>query len=292
MDDQGPLSVRFLAALPEPLRAGASTSGLEALLAGRLTAARAAFPGVALPDDAFVARLAEGCADGGALSTLKTDELYLACAAARGNTAAIALLEARYFGDALTALRRMNLGNAKTEDVLQTIRRRLFVAEGPTRPKILEYGGRGELRGWLRVTAVRDALKALRGREREVLVEDERLLELPQAVGDVELERMKALYRPAFQQAFRDAFTALPAREKNLLRQSVLDGLSIDDLALLYHAHRATCARWLEAARGTLFTETRRRLMERVGIDEAECESIIRLVQSQLHVTLRRLFDA
>ena len=82
---------------------------------------------------------------------------------------------------------------------------------------------------------------------------------------------------------------ALSDREKNLLRQSAIDGLSIDDLAALYRVHRATCARWLEAAREALFSDTRRRLIDEAGIAEAECDSIIRLVQSQLHVTLRRV---
>jgi hypothetical protein len=50
-------------------------------------------------------------------------------------------------------------------------------------------------------------------------------------------------------------------RARNLLRQHVLDGLTIDELARLYRAHRATCARWLADARSELALHTRRHLV-------------------------------
>jgi RNA polymerase sigma-70 factor (ECF subfamily) len=100
---------------------------------------------------------------------------------------------------------------------------------------------------------------------------------------------LKQKYREAFRQSFVEAVAALPPRERNLLRQNVIDGLSIDDLGKLYGAHRATAARWLAEARKELLAGTRVRLVERVGIPEDECDSIMRLVHSQLDVTLRRL---
>ena len=294
MKDQGPLSTLLGASLPEAAR-DALPSDLEPTLEAFVSEAKAAFPEVTLAEARFLERVGELFAElpsDAPLASLRAPELYLACAAASGSDIAISLLESRYLGDARAAVARMNLGQARMDDVLQIVRRRLFVAEVGGRPKILEYGGRGELRGWLRVTAVRDALKVIRSERHEVASEDERLLELPVGPGDPELEQMKALYRPAFKQAFVEAFSALTPRQKNLLRQQVLDELSIDDLATLYHAHRATCARWLEGARQTLLDETKRLLMAKIGIDESECDSIIRLVHSQLHVTLRRLLGS
>ena len=81
---------------------------------------------------------------------------------------------------------------------------------------------------------------------------------------------------------------SLTARERTLLKQQIVDGLTIDDLALLYRVHRATCARWLQSAREQLLSRTRRAFMSRARINSEECESIMRLVRSQLDVSLHR----
>jgi RNA polymerase sigma-70 factor, ECF subfamily len=253
-----------------------------------LDEARARFPGLEVADARFAERVAAARQEAEGTALLGP-ELYLTTAAGDGSSAAVAFLAAEYLGAARTAVARMNLGDARADDALQIFRDRLFVRDGVSAPKILDYGGRGDLRGWLRVGAVRQALKVVRGERREIASDDERIFEEGAgAARDPELDQMKALYQPAFKRAFQAALASLPDREKNLLRQSAIDGLSIDDLAALYRVHRATCARWLEGARQTLFSETRRQLVEEAGIAEAECDSIIRLVQSQLHVTLRR----
>ncbi len=286
------LAALLLASVPD----GAVAPGpeLEAWIGRLLDEAHRAHPSISLDDDLFIERVARVWpqAESGGFPQLRAAELYLTAAASAGDTAAIELIDTHDFVDARAAVQRMGLGQARTDDALQIFRRKLFVSEDDSPPKIVEYGGRGDLRGWLRVGAVREALKIVRSEKREVAMDDARLLdEAPAASRDPELEQMKALYQPAFKRCFADALAALPAREKNLLRQQALDGLSIDDLAALYHVHRATCARWLEAARRQLFDETRRRLMQDVGIAEGECDSIIRLVQSQLHLTLRRVLD-
>ena len=292
MGAPGHLTALLLASLPDgaPVPGAAVGTWLETLLAE----AHAAHPAIALADELFVERVARvwPVTEGEALPSLRAAELYLTAAAGAGDPVAIGLIDTNDFVDARAAVERMGLGKARTDDALQIFRRKLFVSEDGSPPKIVEYGGRGDLRGWLRVGAVREALKIVRSEKREVGLDDARLLdEVPAAGRDPELEQMKALYQPAFKRCFEAALAALPVREKNLLRQQALDGLSIDDLATLYHVHRATCARGLEAARVRLFDETRRRLVEDVGIAEGECDSIIRLVQSQLHLTLRRVLD-
>ncbi len=61
------------------------------------------------------------------------------------------------------------------------MRQRLFVGGGtagpPTSPgKIAEYGGRGDLRRWVRSVAVRTCLNELRKGKREILVDDDHLI--------------------------------------------------------------------------------------------------------------------
>ena len=82
---------------------------------------------------------------------------------------------------------------------------------------------------------------------------------------------------------------ALPPREKSLLKLSYLDGLSLDEIGALYRAHRTTVGRWLDAARQRILDDTRRGLGERLRLGEAEVDSLMALIRSQLDVTLHSL---
>jgi RNA polymerase sigma-70 factor (ECF subfamily) len=135
-------------------------------------------------------------------------------------------------------------------------------------------------------------MKLGRGRGRESSLEEDQLGE--RVAGDSEdpeLEYMKAVYRPRFKEAFREALGELAPNERALLKQSLLDGLSIDALAGLHQVHRATAARWVAAARERLITATRARFQAKVRVDARECDSIFRALGSQLDITLRRLGD-
>ena len=63
----------------------------------------------------------------------------------------------------------------------------------------------------------------------------------------------------------------------------------MDEIAGLYGVHRATAARWVDRIRDKLEVETKRRLRERTGLAGAELDSAVRLVQSRLEVSFRRL---
>ena len=71
------------------------------------------------------------------------------------------------------------------------------------------------------------------------------------------------------------------------MRHSVIDGLGIDQIAAIYHVHRATAARQLERARRTLITATREHMRATLGVTEAELDSIMRALASVAEVTLR-----
>lgn len=100
---------------------------------------------------------------------------------------------------------------------------------------------------------------------------------------------MRERYRDQVKQAFAAAFAELAQRERNVLRQYHIDGLTIDQLANLYQVNRATTARWVAGARLSVITRTRRQLVDRFGIAAAEVDSIIRLVRSHLDVSVREI---
>lgn len=216
------------------------------------------------------------------------EDLYLACACVNRDAAALAIVEERYLPDVDGALRKMGLTRDRIDDTKQGLRRLLFVGDETTPPRIGEYRGSGELRAWMRVTAMRAALKLLRKGSRDVPAGDAAILEARAQEDDPELAYMKATYRAAFKTAFQEALESLQPRERTLLKQQLVDGLGIDELGTLYEVHRATAARWLQAAREKLLVRTRRMFMLRARISSDECESIMRLVRSQLDVSLQR----
>jgi RNA polymerase sigma-70 factor (ECF subfamily) len=246
-----------------------------------LAGARAAWPGVHVADHVFHAYVLERIGDAD-LTADAASSLYLACACAHGDTAALRAFESRHMPDVERALVRTRLSSADVAEVMQSLRQQLLA--GPS-PRIASYTGRGDLAAWLRVTAVRAALKRIRGRKPEVAADDA-LLAARSVGDDPELVYMKELYRRAFRESFGAALDVLDAREKVLLRQHFVDRLGVDDLAPLYQVHRATVARWVQRARDRLLDETRRQFMQRAHVSARECESVLRLVRSRIEVTL------
>jgi RNA polymerase sigma-70 factor (ECF subfamily) len=89
-----------------------------------------------------------------------------------------------------------------------------------------------------------------------------------------------------FKDAFAEAVTAIPDKERAILRLHFVDGLTIDEIGVVYRVHRATAARWLGRARTTLLGEIRRRLAARLGATDSELDSVMRGVRSQLDISL------
>lgn len=291
-----PLSSAFLEGAREAGQPGdqAAAPGLE--LEGALVAAvgrgRAALPQIRC-SDAHFARFLGARVPAEALASVRVEDLWVACGCAAGDPSALEAIEARYFPDVDVALGKMGLARERMDEVKQGLRRLLFVGgEDRTPPRIAEYRGTGDLRAWLRVTAMRAALKLLRKESRETPAGDDAILEARAHEDDPELAYMKAAYRAAFRAAFQEALDSLHPKERTLLKQQIVDGLGIDELGALYQVHRATAARWVASAREKLLGRTRRTFMLRARLSSDECESIMRMVRSQLDVSLHRRLAA
>jgi len=271
----------------------ASQRGDGAAFAAAVAAARSAWPTIELSPERFVAYLAdrmpEAVEPAAALAALNVSDLYLACACAAGDPAALAAFDAHCLTVVDSALLRLRLSADMAEEVKQRLRRTLLVSEhGP--PRIVGFAGRGALRSWVRVLAVHEAWGMLRAARGQVDGDiEERLADLASAGASPELEYLKRTYRLDFERAFRAAIQTLSPRERTLLRQHFLDGVSINQLGALYRVHRATIGRWLERARAAVLAATRAHLMEHLDVPRAEIESILRLVLSRLELDLRSL---
>jgi RNA polymerase sigma-70 factor (ECF subfamily) len=266
-------------------------------LAGAIEHARQSWPGVRIDPALWcrylAARLPPPAELPRMLPRLSVDELYLCCACAAGEPRAVAAFQQRYLPLIDGALLKLRLGPGLREEVRQQLAMRLLVADEGTPPLLAGYAGTGKLGSWLRVVTARVARRALEQEKRVVLSEDDRLeQELVAGQPDAELRHLKAAYREAFRHAFRHALGSLRPREITLLRQRFVDGLSLERIGAVYRVHHTTARRWLEKTRLLLLQRTVEALAERLQISKQECSTIIRLIQSDMDLTLHTLLKS
>jgi RNA polymerase sigma-70 factor (ECF subfamily) len=212
-------------------------------------------------------------------------ELHLALACARGDATAIAAFDRAYLDVVPVALAGMKLAAATVEDVRATVRDKLLLPEGDRAPRIVEYAGRGRLRGLIQVAATRTAIDRIRLEAREAELPARELA----APGNVELSLIKAQYRQAFSEGFARAVAAASRRDRNLLRLHFLGGVTLEQLAQMYGVHRATVVRWLAAAREAVFGATRDHVAEAIGAPSDELDEMFELVKSRVELSVERL---
>jgi RNA polymerase sigma-70 factor (ECF subfamily) len=221
---------------------------------------------------------------------LSLGDLYLATACRRGDNAALRRFEAAYGALFDRAIRRSpGLGFTEAE-FRQLVLDRLFVPREDTPPRISKYEGRGSLEGWLRVMTSRLVIDLSRRKKQPSTAGDERLVERMEDDQDTELAVLRHRYGPMLEQAFSAGLGALTIRQRNLLRQRYLHEVSADALAKVYGVHRATLFGWLEKARVALLLQVRQALAAAVPGDQLE--SVVGLLGSDLHLSVRRLLDS
>ena len=226
-----------------------------------------------------------GAPDPTAIAAACAADLHLAQACAEGQTAALAHFE-RTLAAVRPAVTTLGADPADVDEVLQRLRVQLLVGDPPG---ISRYRGSGELRAWLRVVAVREAVRVLTERGRHQLVDDTRLVESYLPAIDGERELIGGELGAAFRAAFEEAIRALPARDRLVLRQHGIDELSIDQMGDLHGVHRATAARWVEHARAELARATERSLQARLGGTAAEARSLLQQLMSRMDASVHRL---
>ena len=267
---------------------------VEAVLRSRWDEARAARPSVRLAAEAWVRALANGLdPDHGVeqmldrLGKLHTGDVYLAQACATGDTAALAAFETTCRDAIEGSLRAMGLADHVIADIGQDVRRKLLVT-GDGGPRIATYSGRAALRTWTRTVATREAVGRMRKRS-EVVADEDLLAALPALDDGPEAHHFRERYRDELKQAFEEAMASLTAQQRNVLRHHYIDELTIDEIGALYAVHRTTAFRWLESARATLARRTQHAFQRRIHATPSEMQSIVRLLESNVELSLRRV---
>jgi RNA polymerase sigma-70 factor (ECF subfamily) len=258
----------------------------DARFAAYVAAGRKAWPAIDLSPDAFARYLEARSPDGQPPSLERAPDLYLACACLEKNAAAVAAFHASFAPAILAAALRVVASRAAAEDIVQSLSEHLFVATADEPARISQYEGRASLRGWLATIAKRAALNHTRNRDEDphdsVSAADEAL----RSVVGPEVMLLKARYKSEFEAAIRDAMASLPATDRSILLLHFVDGVTLPQLASLNKTSRSTIARRLKAAREALHEETRRVLLSRLRLTQAELESVAALVRSQIDVSI------
>ncbi|MBX3192813.1 MAG: sigma-70 family RNA polymerase sigma factor [Labilithrix sp.] len=241
--------------------------------------ARAAWPKVAVAEDAFAAHLEERAAS--FLDKVHGDDLYLACGVLHRDRAALASFEERFMARVPEYVLRIRAGGDVVDEVKQLLRERLIMGG-----KIADYTGKGALGGWLRVAAVRTTLNHLRAKSPESAELGEEI----SVAGDPELSYVKEHARDLFADAFKRVLDALDPNERTILRLHYIDGLTMDQLAHLYKTPRSTIARRVAEARQQVLASTEELLREERRLSPSAVASVIRQARSQVQITITRLF--
>jgi RNA polymerase sigma-70 factor (ECF subfamily) len=280
----------FLSSLPAEARVrAAADAGLDGRLGRVWDEARRAWPAIELAAERFFAFLG-GRAPDGELESLRAGDLYLACACADGDPEAMASFERLHLGRLRAALAPGASPDA-VDEVLQRVRVEILVRDGERAPGIAGFRGRSDLHAWLRVVGARELARVEKRGRREIMGATEALW-ADLVSSDPELAYIKDTYRHTAVLALQAALGALPDDDRELLRQHLVDGLSIDEIGARAGVHRATAARRLERARERVADAMRREIERRLQLGAQEIDELLHLVRSRLDVSVRRVLSA
>jgi len=291
---------QVIAKAPASARDALALPGLAERASAELAAARARWPEAAALTDATLATAIASKLDeqrdlAAALARLRVEDLFLAQWCASGDARAITAFEQVHRTDLDGVLARFRRLPVTSDELLQTLRIKLFVATADRPPRIGDYSGFGFLQNWLRVTALRalvDIARTEKARKLEELMADDDLLGFPELGPDIAARYTRDEVGKAIKGAFARAVAGLAPRQRNFLRHAQVELLTLDQIAALYGIHRATVARTLATARAELTEVTRKELASSLGVADDALESIVGAADSRLDLSLSRVLKS
>jgi RNA polymerase sigma-70 factor (ECF subfamily) len=219
-------------------------------------------------------------------------DLYLACGCTLRIPEAVKIFEAMLKIEVAATLHRMHLQPSAIDDLCQMTREKLLVGGVGRAPRIVEYTGRGTLRGWTRVVLTRTALNSLRDQKREVPLEEALLDHTAAASCDPELSCLRDRFGVALDRALEGAMQSLTAGERVLLRQRFVDDVTTEQLATFHRKHRITMVRRINGILRALRARTQALLASEVGCGHSTAVSIVNMTVGQAHLSIRRYLES
>lgn len=276
--------------------AGLDISEVDGRRAALYSRGRAAHPCLEVTEAAFgrsLARAAAAAAAGrerrAALEELAIEDVYLACACGGGAVGAAVAFETRFGKVIRRAVARVLATYDERDDAEQRVRQHLLVGDAGAPPAIDKYLGYGPLESWVSVVAIRVAISLGRAESSERRLRGKAIAE---ATGiDPERLIIREEVRLELETAVKDALAALSDRERLILRLFLVSGMTLDAISRSMGVSRQAVSRSLARSREGLLEDVNRSLKERLKVSRGDLTSIIRLVASQLDVSISRLLS-
>ena len=282
----------FAAAIPAELPAPGLRATVEAAIASAVDRGTERWPDITVDPRALAGAMARSLVGGwesvAALSELHAADLYLAQACASGDQRAITTFERTYATTIAGSLSALRLADDVAADVAQDVREKLFVARDGATGKIATYSGRAALGSWLRTIVTRTAVESLR-RRMDSPLDDETMEALPSPEDTPDERYFRATYHSEFKAAFDTAIGSLTQQQRDLLRHRFVDGLGLETIGERYGVHKSTAFRWLEEARTLLTKRTHNAFQQRTRASPSEMRSIVRVIETNVELSLQRL---
>jgi RNA polymerase sigma-70 factor (ECF subfamily) len=250
---------------------------------------RAAHPRLKLTAESFGRHLARSkeARRGRAAKELPIEDLYLACACTAGVKGAAASFEAKYGAIMHRAVARVLGSPAEQEEAIQRARQLLLVGDEGRPPRIATYVGDGPLESWVAVATLRLAVSQGRSETAERRLRERAAVD---AMGpDPEMMLLKGEIRREFETAVRAVLNGLEKRARLVLKLYLVGGMSLAAIGKTFGVTQQTVSRWLAETRDGILTGVQLRLADRLKIAREDLPSIVRLVGSQLDISISRL---
>ena len=272
---------------------GREPPDLERVLATLAARGRAAHPELSLDAAVFAAHLgACGASLAGSEAAVHAEDLYLACAALRGDEVAVAKLRRIHRPVVAGYLRSLDPTPAFIDEVEQRVWDGALVGGAGATGKLATYSGQGALAGWVGISGQRIALMMRRHEQAEDRAVERVAADADLLAHDPELAFIKGKLRTAFQQAISSALDTLDDRERMIYRMHLIDGLTVESIGRVYGVTHSTVSRWIGKARDTVLAEARRLLRDEMQLSPEEFDSVAGLVVSQLDLSVSRILRA
>jgi RNA polymerase sigma-70 factor, ECF subfamily len=226
-----------------------------------------------------------------ALQQMFAHELYLVAACERGDRIALGLLEEKYLDPIENQLRASASLGPHMDEARQALRVRLLVSDGLRPARISGYRGEGPLIAWLRLSMTRLALNLLNESKRQISLDGDNIAETAGVAADPEIAILVARHRDDLAAAISQAFAELDVDLRTMMRMHFLDAVGVSDIGSLFKVSGRTVQRRIQDARHAVIRRTRNLLFERCGMATRDLETLMRHLQSDLHISLRRVLS-
>ncbi|HKU38314.1 MAG TPA: sigma-70 family RNA polymerase sigma factor [Polyangiales bacterium] len=217
------------------------------------------------------------------------DDLFVACGCTLGAAGALESFDARFHALIEQVARSFDPAPHFCDEVKQELRRTLFVSTSAAGPRIAQFAGRGPLASWVVTIAKRIALRLKKGQAERRYAREDALAQQLSPERDVEWAWLAGRYRDAIERALTLALRQLSTRDRMILRLHTVRGLTMGVIARMYGVSQPTVSRWMRDAREQVQRAVLAAVSDECHCEDHELESIVRLVQSQLELSVSSL---